>query len=309
MRAYEAALAQQPAPSTIGATRTKPGTVNAAVAAYIEVALPRIASAEFRRVRRNILERFRIEHGEKPIALLNRAAVERMITAKVKTPVAAANFLKALRALIQFCIATNMCKTDSTLGVKAPKVNSAGFATWTEEQIAAFEARHPVGTRARLALSLLLYTAQRRSDVIRMGRQHIRNGAIRVRQQKTGTELSIPLDHRLKTILDQTPSDHLTFLVTKEGKPFTPAGFGNWFREVCDEAGLPRGLAAHGLRKAACRRLAELGLSEKVIASISGHTDLREIARYTRDAEQERLARIGIDAMAKVGTLGVKPSA
>src|SRR5690242_941050 len=104
MAAYQAALAQQPAPQ-IGASRTKPGTVNAAVVSYLELALPMLPSAEFRRVRRNILERFRREHGDKPIGLLNRAAVERMMVAKAKTPSAARNFLKTLRALMQHCIA------------------------------------------------------------------------------------------------------------------------------------------------------------------------------------------------------------
>ena len=103
-----------------------------------------------------------------------------------------------------------------------------------------FETRHPIGSRARLAFALLLFTAQRRGDVVRMGRQHVRNGAISVRQQKTGAALEIPIHQDLQTVLDATPSDHLTFLVTEFGKPFASAGFGNWFRDRCNEAGLPR---------------------------------------------------------------------
>jgi integrase len=64
---------------------------------------------------------------------------------------------------------------DPTAGVRGPKFRSDGFYTWTEEDIAAFEATHPVGSRARLALALGLYTGQRRSDVVRMGRQHVRD--------------------------------------------------------------------------------------------------------------------------------------
>ena len=41
-----------------------------------------------------------------------------------------------------------------------------------------FEAKHPIGSKARLALALLLYTGQRRGDVVRLGRQHIRNGVL-----------------------------------------------------------------------------------------------------------------------------------
>ena len=151
---------------------------------------------------------------------------------------------------------------------------------------------------------MLLYTAQRRSDVVKMGRQHIRAGVVHVRQQKTGTMLAIPVHPSLQAVLDASPSEHLTFLTTAYGKPFTAAGFGNWFRDQCDAAGLPAHCAAHGLRKAACRRLAEAGCSANVIASISGHTTLREVERYTKAADQERMARQGMAAIIKARDAG-----
>ena len=64
---------------------------------------------------------------------------------------------------------------------------SKGFHCWTDEEIAQFEAHHPIGSKPRLALALLLYTGQRRGDVIRIGRQHIRDGVLLIVQQKTGT--------------------------------------------------------------------------------------------------------------------------
>jgi integrase len=136
-----------------------------------------------------------------------------------------------------------------------------------------------------------------------MGRQHIRNGVLSVRQNKTGAELKIPVHPELRAVLNATPSDDLTFLTTTAGKPFRPDVFSNWFRKMCDEAGL-HGLSAHGLRKAGCRRLAEAGCSEKQIAAISGHASLNEIVRYTKAADQERLAR---DAMTKMATFSGKP--
>ena len=107
-----------------------------------------------------------------------------------------------------------------------------------------------MGTKARLALELLLCTGQRRGDVVRMGRQHVRRGVLTIRQQKTGTEVSIPLHHDLQAAIDRTPKDQLTFLMTEWGKSFTPAGFTNWFHDRCKDAGLPFGLSPHGLRKA-----------------------------------------------------------
>ncbi|MEA1835267.1 tyrosine-type recombinase/integrase, partial [Methylobacterium durans] len=167
---------------------------------------------------------------------------------------------------------------------------SEGFYTWSEADIATFEDRYPIGSRARLALALLLYTCQRRSDVVRMGRQHVRNGALAVRQQKTGTSLEIPLHPDLQSVLEASQAEHLTFLVTHEGRPFTPAGFTNWFRDTVRAAGLPDGCSPHGLRKAACRRLAEAGCTPHEIMSISGHKSLKEVTRYTAAAEQKRLA-------------------
>ena len=212
-----------------------------------------------------------------------------------RSPAAARNWLKTLRGLLEFAVSEKFRADDPTRGVKLPKLpKSDGIATWTEEEIQAFEARHPIGSRPRLAFALLLFTAQRRGDVVRMGRQHVRNGAISVRQQKTGASLEIPIHQDLQTVLDATPSEHLTFLVTEFGKPFAPAGFGNWFRDQCNEAGLPKHCSAHGLRKAACRRLAEAGCTAHQIAAISGHASLREVERYTKAVDQARLAKDAI---------------
>jgi integrase len=191
-------------------------------------------------------------------------------------------------------------KDDPTRDVKAIKVKSEGFHSWSEAEIEQFEARHPIGTNARLAFALLLFTGQRRSDVVVMGRQHVRDGYIHVRQQKTGIELDIPIMPELQAIIGDTSKDNLTFLVTQFGRPFTVAGFGNWFRARCNEAGLPH-CSAHGLRKAASRRLAELGCTVHEVAAITGHASLREVQRYTKGADQRRLATSAI-AKAKTRT-------
>jgi integrase len=102
---------------------------------------------------------------------------------------------------------------------------------------------------------------------------------------------------------EPNPADHLTLLTTQTGKPFSAAGFGNWFRDRCNEAGLPH-CSAHGLRKAAARRLAEAGCTTHEIAAITGHASLREVQRYTKAADQARLAQA---AMARTRTSSYKP--
>jgi integrase len=307
MEAYQAALAGETAPRLeIGASRTKPGTVAALTVGYFNSLAFHILAPETKRTRRNILERFRAEHGEKRVALLQRPHIEKMVVAKTATPAAARNFINTVRSLLQFAVDAGTRPDNPAIGVKRVKIKTDGYRTWTEDDIAAFEARHPVGTRARLALGLLLYTGQRRSDIVQMGRQHIRDGVLHLRQHKTGAPLAIPVHPALKAVLDATPNKHLTFLTTRGGSPFTPAGFTNWFREVCDEAGLPKGISAHGLRKAACRRLAEAGCSANVIAAISGHRSLSEVQRYTAAADQLRMAREGMEAMREAFPAAIK---
>ena len=289
MEAYQAALDGQPTPERqIGAKRTRPGTVNAAVIGYYTCLAFRSLAPSTQKMRRAILERFREDHGDKRIALLPREVVRRLLDKK--TPAAARNWLKTLRGLLEFAVAEGFRVDNPCDQIKLPKLKTLGFHTWDETEIAQFEKRHAIGTRARLALALLLYTAQRRGDVVRMGRQHLRDGVITVRQQKTGAELEIPAHAELRSALAGA-ADNLTFLLTEKGRPFTPAGFGNWFRDRCTEAGLPKNCAAHGLRKAACRRLAEAGCTVHQIAAISGHQSLREIERYTKAVDQARLAR------------------
>jgi integrase len=108
--------------------------------------------------------------------------------------------------------------------------------------------------------------------------------------------LEIPVHAVLAQVIAETSTGNLTFLTTQFGKPFTAPGFGNWFREQCNDAGLPH-CSAHGLRKATARRLAEAGCTEHEIASITGHASLREIVRYTKAADQRRLARSAIDTV------------
>jgi len=292
MTAYEQALGGPQL--AVGAKRTRPGSVHAAIAGYFTSLEFRTLAAGTQRVRRHILLRFDAVHGDKPIALLPPEFITHVL--RSMKPFAVRNWLKAIRHLMQFCVAEKLAPTDPTRDIKLPKAKSDGFHTWTEGEIAQFEARHAIGSQPRLALALLLYTGQRPGDVRRMGRQHVRDGVITLKQAKTRAELAIPVHSELRAVLEATPTENLTFLMTPRGQPYGATRFSNWFREQCDAAGLPKGCTAHGLRKAACRRLAEAGCSANEIAAISGHRTLKEVERYTRAVDQAKLAR---NAMAR----------
>jgi integrase len=295
MAVYSAEIAATAPPLQIGASRTKAGTVAALVAAYYGSTAFLQLSAGTQRTRRRTVEAFRERHGDKRIALMARDNIIRGLD-QITKPHAKRNWLKAMRGLMAYAVDIGMIATDPTAGVKLKVKDSGGFHTWTDEEIARYRAHHPLGTRARLAFELLLETAQRRSDVVLMGPQHIRDGWLRLRQKKTGTEVAIPVSVELQAAIDATPCSHLTFLTTTRGKPITAGGFGEHFRKWCDAAGLPKRCAAHGLRKGASRRLAEVGATDREIMAITGHTTVNEVTRYTRAVDRKRLAEA---AMAK----------
>lgn len=275
-----------PAPARPGA-----GSVSAAIAAYYQDAAFLSLAVGTRKSRRQILERFRAADGDKPINLMRREHIAKRL-GKLK-PFAARNWLKAIRGLMQFAVATGLCSADPTADFKPAKVRAGTIHTWTEDEIAAYEHAFAIGSRPRLAMALLLFTAARCSDAVRLGPQHVRAGRIVYRQQKTGRHLEIPIHPKLAEILSATPSGHLTFLATTYGTPYTPKGLGNAMRRWCDQAGLPQ-CSAHGLRKAQARRLAEAGCSAHEIAAITGHKTLSEVQRYADAADQARLAEAAI---------------
>jgi site-specific recombinase XerD len=274
----------------LGVSRTKAGTVNAAIISYYQSTAFTEGLAEgTRKSRRAILERFRNEHGDKRIALLHKPALQAILNKR--SAAAAKNWKKALRGFLDHCLSLDMIAIDPLAGIKLTKVKSKPHRRWTPADIEKYEQRHARGTKARLALELILSTGQARCDVVRMGRQFVRDGTLSMSRQKTGVGFDIPVLPSLRAELDLQPQSdrHLTFLVTEQGKAFTAAGFGNWFRDRCDEAGLPN-CAAHGLRSAAATRLADHGATAHQLMSWFGWRTLSEAERYTKEADRKRLA-------------------
>jgi integrase len=290
MEARQAALQGDWSAPQLGANRTRAGTVDAALVSYYQSSMFRDGLAESsQKMRRNILERFREEHGEKRIALLHKKAVQAILNKK--SPAAASNWRKALRGFVDHCLSLDMLTADPLAGVKLASVKSDGHHPWEPEECRLFEAHHAIGARARLAYELLLQVGQSRCDVVRMGRQHVRSGKLALRRQKTGVQFEVPVMPELKVAIDAMPAgDNLTFLVTAQGKQFSAAGFGNWFRQVCNEAGLPKRCTSHGLRKAAATYLADRGATTTQLMAWFGWKTASEAERYTRGADRKRNA-------------------
>ena len=108
----------------------------------------------------------------------------------------------------------------------------------------------------------------------------------------------MPILPELEQILAASPVGNLVWLVTAFGKGHTSNGFGTWFRRRCDEAKLPQ-CSAHGLRKAGAARAAESGATANQLMAIFGWRTLKEAERYTKAAEQMRLAGSAMQLLAR----------
>lgn len=312
LAAYRAAMAETdpPAPRRSSAA---PGSFDALIPSYYASTGFAALRPSTRAAYRRIVEELRPRLGHRVVAQMREEHVRKLMAEKQGHPTAANHLLRMLRHLMKHAKSLRLMAADPTRDVDRLPYRTSGFAPWTEADIALYEARWPSGTKQRLALALLLYTCQRRSDVVRMGRQHLAwhpddDGhpyrAIEIRQKKARDDAApvhVPVLPQLAAEIDRVPEGQLTFLLTEQGKPYTPGGFYNAFREWADQAGVPKNRSPHGLRKAGGRRLAEGGCTSRQIAAVLGHKTLSEGERYTRDAEQKRLARAGIVRLPRGG--------
>jgi len=295
MAAYRAALAGTP-PAGQKDGREAPETLAWLIARYRDSSAWARLSPATKRQRENIFRYVIKSAGKYPYSRIDRGAIVEGRERRKDRPAAAKNWLTAMRGLFKWAADANMIDADPTAGVERPPApRGSGFHQWTEEEIAAFEARWPVGTRERLALAVLLFTGLRRGDAARLGRQHIRNGVISLRTEKNDTQIMIPVLSALQEIIDASPTGDLALIATRDGRPMTKESFGNWFRDACKAAGVPG--SAHGLRKAGATRAAEAGATIHELNAIFGWTGTKMAAHYTEKADRARLAR---QAMGKI---------
>ena len=242
--------------------------------------------------RRRFWEALRVSIGDLPVNRFEPKHVAALAAKKADTPHAANRIIKRLRQLFAFAVKQGVIATNPALAVDTYRTPEGGFHTWTETEIERFEAKHPPGSQARLALRLMLYTGASRADVVRLGWGNIgKDGRIRFKRQKSGGEVDLRILPALADELARLPHRVGLFLMTDEAKPkpFTAGGFGNKVRGWCDAAELPE-CSAHGLRKAGATALAYAGASEPEIAAFLGHKGTQEAATYVRAAQRARLS-------------------
>jgi integrase len=252
-------------------------------------------SPETRKLRRLYIERFRAADGNKRVALLEHHHIEKILT-RIASPSARRHMLFALRQLMRAAI-PSLRRDDPTRDIVIKLPRSKGHHTWTPEEVERYRARWPLGTQQQLTLELLIGTASRRGEITKLGPQHVKDGWIRIERTHGSADVTIPVTLELEAAIAAMPRQHLTFIVTTDGKPRTKRSLGEDFAEWVTAAGLPKRCRMHGLKKAGMTQLAEHGASTHELMAVSGHRTIAMVQLYTRDADRAKLAG---SAMAKL---------
>ena len=224
-----------------------------------------------------------------PFAAIARTHIQAVLDKRADRPASANTFLNAMRGLFAWAVLNAHVEHDPTAGVRRLRYRSDGFAPWTPEDVQAFRARHPIGSKARLVMELILLTGLRRSDVVRVGRQHLRGDVLTVRTAKTGATVTIRLPQYLLDLIESTPTGSMHFVISQLGRPFSVVSFGNWFGARCREAGVKK--SAHGLRKLSATLAANGGATAHQLKAQFGWSKLEQAEIYTAGANRTQLGK------------------
>lgn len=286
LKAYD--LAKNGEPTQASQKTATTGTIEALVREFYKSGeFTQGLKASTQREYRYRLEWLRIQHGEKPVALIRRKHVLRMRDERSETPGEANTLLRIIRRLLSFAVDREYREDNPALRIKMFK--GGEFRDWKDEECAAYEARWQPGTKQRLAYALLLYTGQRRQDVAAMLEADFAIERIKVVQEKTSEKIDVPAHPALRSELALKPRQFM-MLLNERGKPYTSEALGQYLADAIDEAKLPDDCVVHGLRKTAARKLAEAGCSEDEIMSVTGHRTAQMVRLYVRGARRSKMA-------------------
>ena len=296
---YRTAVSGEPA---IRRGSAKAGTLTWLITRYRESTSWTDYSLTTRKQREGILRQIMANAGDKPYASITEAVITAGRDRRSTTPFQARHFIDTMRGLFEWAKNAKLVKENPATPVRYPlQKKGDGFPVWSEEDVSAYEARWPLGTRERVWLAVLLYTGMRRGDAVRLGRQHIRHGVATIKTEKSGftMEITIPLLPPLLEALRAGPTGELAFICGVNGMPLTKESFGNNFRDACRAATIKK--SAHGVRKIGATRAANNGATVAQLEAIFGWTGGKMASLYTQSADRRRLAREAIGKLVSPG--------
>lgn len=254
-----------------------------------------------------IAEGAKVKWGQAPLLDLKRRHVRALLAARSETPHAARHLLVVIRKMILAGLDEEWIESDPTYRLKY-RPETKGWRAWTDAEREQFEKRWPIGTTPRLVYVLALWLGNRRSDVAALPVSAIQGNTIVLQQVKTGRRLVLSITPMLREALDATDLDGPTILLTAYGEPFSAKSLTGRMADWTKAAGLPKGCTLHGLRKTLGKMLADGGATTRQIMDTLGHTDIKHAELYTKEADQQRLAKQGMAAVVKLHRSRKKPA-
>jgi integrase len=263
--------------------------------------------------RTGLVESLVPENGEKPFAVLTRKVIKEEM--KARTPSQAGNLLSALRGMIRWMIDEGHLDEDDdpTIGLKSGKAKASretgGFLPWTEEDMAQYRAKWPLGTEARLMFDVLHYTFLRLGDAHRFGpphlRQILRKMSVQIATEKSrgNTTVTVPVHPEFAESLRAARAAGIIGAEVFIGKmvkgrvlPMNKKAWAAKFKKYAVLAGVnePK-KSCHGVRKARAEVAAYADCTESQMMAMFGWTDPKMPAHYIAQANREKLGMSGMD--------------
>lgn len=287
----------------------KAGTMEALILEYLRSSDYRELKPNTKTLYNHIIRFLRARPSvAKPVKNFTRAQIETLRDEVAEETPGKANMLVAvMRVLFKFAMRRDYRTDNPAVGIKPLK--GGEHRSWTDAELEQFRERWKRGTMERMAFDLALYTGQRKGDLCRMTWADVKDGGFHVAQEKTGEKVWIKCHTDLAGELERAPRTHAVVLATSTGRAFSTTYLGAWFATAIDAAGLPSACVLHGLRKAAARRLAEAGCTDREIMAITGHRSLAMVSHYTKGADQKTRSDAAVVKLERMDRKrsGVKP--
>ncbi|WP_244627897.1 tyrosine-type recombinase/integrase [Lentilitoribacter sp. Alg239-R112] len=248
---------------------------------------------------KNALNRLLAKNKKAEVSKLTDSMVEAMQVKMEATPAMANATMRYFRTFLAYCIKPlQLISQNPASSITMYEIGE--WRSWSIEECERFEAYWPVGTLQRWIYTVARYTSQRIGDVVRMSRHDIRDGFIRVIQEKgrgknkTGEEMWIFIHDEILTGLNHLPSDQIAFFITERGRLLKEDRASKIMAAAIKEAGLSKDCVVHGLRKRGATDLADSGANDREIMSVTGHKTTAMVGKYTRAADQRKRSKDAI---------------
>lgn len=259
------------------------------------------SSAKTLKKKRNLLSPLLV-HADAKMLVLTKTLVG-WRDDRSATPAQADAFIEAVRVMYDWAMEREMVRDNPAKHIRKIYRKGIGATPWKAADVRRFFAAHPKGSKAHVAMSVLLWTGCRVEDLTMLGREHecVIDGieALRWQPLKKGSkEVAVPLLAPLKAATRAPTVQGRTYVLGRGGKPFASGdSMSAMFKRWCQEAGLGH-LSAHGVRKGLAEVLAELDCSQYGIMAILGHSEAKTSEVYTRRVERWKLAASGLEKVA-----------